>query len=192
MRPTRIRDKQMKKIAIIILMAIMPMLAIGQNAEKELTKFEAFTSKTGSITKFYDVNMPKIPTYLGGKLEASVRVVKKGADKMYFFRVEKAETSSSIARIAMIEYSDLVEVNKAIASLMSEVQSDKEAGYDYLENKFISNDGFQVGYFVSGSSMRWFLKLERYSSSTVFFSNTEDFVDAFRNAQTKIEEMRNQ
>ena len=171
MRPTRIRDKQMKKIAIIILMAIMPMLAIGQNAEKELTK---------------------ISTYLGGKLEASVRVVKKGADKMYFFRVEKAETSSSIARIAMIEYSDLVEVNKAIASLMSEVQSDKEAGYDYLENKFISNDGFQVGYYVSGSSMRWFLKLERYSSSTVFFSNTEDFVDAFRNAQTKIEEMRNQ
>ncbi len=172
-------------------MALLPVFAIAQTAEKELTKFEAFTSKTGSITKFYDANMPKLSTYMGGKLEASVRVVKKGADKMYFFRLEKPETSSSIARIAMIEYSDLVEVNKAIATLMAEVQSDKEAGHDYLENKFISNDGFQVGYYISGSSAHWFLKLERYSSSTVFFSSPDAFVEAFANAQSKIEEMKN-
>ena len=53
-------------------MALLPVFAIAQTAEKELTKFEAFTSKTGSITKFYDANMPKLSTYMGGKLEASV------------------------------------------------------------------------------------------------------------------------
>ena len=171
-------------------MALLPLLAIGQNAEKELTKFEAFTSKTGSITKFYDVNMPKVSTYLGGKLDASVRVVQKGSDKMYFYRLEKAETSSSVARIAMIEYSDLVEINKAIATLVVEYSTDVAEAQDYLENKFISNDGFQVGYFISGKNARWFVKLERYSSSTMFFSSSDDVVETFKNAQAKIEEMK--
>lgn len=168
----------------------MSMLAICQNAEKELTKFEAFTSNTGKIIKFYDVKMPKIATFLGGKLDASIRVVQKGTDKMYFYRIEKAETTSSNARIAMIEYSDLVEINKAIATLINEQSVDESAGRDYLENKFISEDGFQVGYYISGSSTRWYVKLERYSSSTVFFSDKEAVVTAFSGAQAKIEEMK--
>ena len=180
----------MKKVVIILSLALLPLLAIGQNVEKEQTKFEAFTSKTGSIIKFYDVNMPKIPTSYGSKLEASIRVVQKGSDKMYFFRIEKAETSSSNARIAMIEYSDLVEINKAIATLVSDFDADKEAGHDYLENKFTTNDGFQVGYYISGQSGRWFAKLERYTSSTVFFSNSDDLINAFKSAQEKIKEMK--
>ena len=160
-----------------------------QNAEKELTKFEVFTSNTGRIIKFYDINMPAIYTYLGGKLDASVRVVTKGADKMFFFRIEKAETSSSIASIAMIEYNDLVEINKAINTLNMEQVSDETSGVDYLENKFISDDGFEIGYYVSGKKTHWYVKLERYRSSTVFFNNKETIIETFSNAQKKIEEL---
>lgn len=52
----------MKKV-LIILMLIIPFVCYSQNNEesKKLTKFEEFSSKTGSITKFVDVTMSNIP-----------------------------------------------------------------------------------------------------------------------------------
>lgn len=172
-----------------ILALIIPIVSLAQNdSEKKLTKFESFTSKTGSIVKFYDVNLPRLPmTY--GSLETGIRTIKSGTTA-YFYRIERGETSSSSARIAMIEYSDLVEINKALVKLSSEVEKDIEDNPDYLENKFKTVDGFEVGYYVSKKEAHWFLKLERYTSSTAFIKDQSVLIDAFKNAQTKIEELK--
>ena len=90
----------------------------------------------------------------------------------------------------MIEYSDLVEINKALAKLASEVDADIASNSDYLENKFRSVDGFEVGYYVSKGDAHWYLKLERYSSSTVFIKDQASIIEAFKEAQTKIEELK--
>ena len=90
----------------------------------------------------------------------------------------------------MIEYSDLVEVNKALAKLVGEVDADCNANPDYLENKFVTDDGFEVGYYVSKGKANWYLKLERYESSTVFVKNAEELTSNFTAAQKKIEELR--
>lgn len=64
----------MKKV-LIILMLIIPFVCYSQNNEesKKLTKFEEFSSKTGSITKFVDVTMSNIPKSFMGSLEAILR-----------------------------------------------------------------------------------------------------------------------
>jgi len=90
----------------------------------------------------------------------------------------------------MIEYSDLVEINKALAKLTSEVDADCAENPDYLENKFRTVDGVEVGYYVSKGKASWFMKLERYTSSTVFIKSKEVLVEAFTNAQKKIEELK--
>ena len=36
----------------------------------------------------------------------------------------------------------------------------------------------------------WYMKLERYTSSTVFINSKEALVEAFKNAQVKIEELK--
>ncbi|MBR6841704.1 MAG: hypothetical protein IKM77_05320 [Prevotella sp.] len=108
----------------------------------------------------------------------------------YFYRIEERETSRSVAHIAMIEYSDLVEINKALTKLVSEVEADCAANPDYLENRFITEDGFQIGYYVSKGKASWYLKLERYSSSTVFIKNAEALTSNFPAAQKKIEELK--
>ena len=179
----------MKKVLLLIAMLI-PMASFAQKAEdaKKLTKFEEFTSKTGSIVKFVDVNLPRLSLSYGS-LETGIRTLKSGTNA-YFYRLEKAETSSSVAKIAMIEYSDLVEINKALVKLSSEVESDIAANPDYLENKFRTVDGFEVGYYVSKGEANWFMKLERYSSSTVFIKHQSFVIDAFNNAQAKIEELK--
>lgn len=179
----------MKKIILLIAMLI-PMASFAQKVEdaKKLTKFEEFSSKTGSIVKFVDVKLPRLSLNYGS-LETGIRILKSGSSA-YFYRLEKGETSSSVARIAMIEYSDLVEINKALVKLSSEVESDIAANPDYLENKFITVDGFEVGYYVSKGEAQWYMKLERYTNSSVFVRSQSVIIDAFKNAQAKIEELK--
>lgn len=181
----------MKKI-LLLLALLMPLsLSAQSNSEdKKPTKFEQFSSRTGTIVKFVDVSMPNIPLSYMGTLESGIRTIKGGSTNSYFFRIEEPETSRSISHIAMIEYTDLVEINKALQKLVQEVDGDIADNPDYLENKFKTVDGFEVGYYVSKGKANWYLKLERYSKSTVFIKNKEVLVDAFTNAQAKIEELK--
>lgn len=177
----------MNKLLLIIAVAILPGTALAQNSgEKKLTKFEQLVSKTGHILKFVDAKMDAFPTKYT-RLETGVRTILGEGKNSYFYRIEKPETSSSIARIDMIEYSDLVEINKAVEKLMSEVQSDIDTKPDYLENKFITMDGFEVGYYVSGNDSQWFIKID---GKHVFCKNVESLATSFKGAQTKIEELK--
>lgn len=180
----------MKKYLALMMAMCLPLVTFAQsNSEaKQLTKFEEFTSKTGSIVKFVDVSMPSI-NLIYGSLVTSIRTIKSSSDA-YFYRLEKNETSSSLGSIAMIEYSDLVEINKALDKLSSEVENDIMENPDYLENKFRTVDGFEVGYFVSKGKASWYLRLERYNNSTVFVKYPELLIDSFKTAQNKIEELK--
>lgn len=182
----------MKRIIFVLMMALMmPVVSNAQNdAAKKLTKFEQITSKTGRISKFVDVNMPSIPQSFMGSLSTSIRTVMGEQSNSYFYRIEESETSRSTSHIAMIEYSDLVEINKALAKLVAEVDADCSANPDYLENSFVTNDGCQIGYYVSKGKASWYMNLERYSNSTVFIKNAESLTTNFQAAQKKIEELK--
>lgn len=171
---------------------LMPFGVMAQEdgVEKKMTKFEEFSSKTGTIIRFVDYSLPKMPLSYGS-LETGVRVIEGNATNVYFYRMEKASTSTTSAKIAMIEYSDLVEINKALVQLQNSASTDISLSCDYLENKFKTVDGFEVGYYVDKGTATWFLKLERYSSSTVFVKDKDAIVNAFKGAQMKIEELKN-
>lgn len=183
----------MKKL-LFLFAALSSVCAFAQNKEeaKQLTKFEQYASATGRIVKFQDVKMPSIPGLILSGLQTSIRMIMGAGQDAFFYRIEEPETTRSIAHIAMIEYSDLVEINNALKTLTASVESDIAANPDYLENKFRTEDGMEVGYYVSNGKANWFLKLERYTSSTVFPKNQEVIVDAFKNAQAKIEELKAQ
>ena len=136
--------------------------------------------------------MPRISESFLGSLETGVRTIMGSDRNAYFYRIEDPETSRSVSHIAMIEYSDLVEINKALAKLVGEVDADCAANPDYLENKFVTDDGFEIGYYVSKGKASWYLKLERYSNSTVFIKNASELTNNFTAAQKKIEELRAQ
>lgn len=89
----------------------------------------------------------------------------------------------------MIEYSDLVEINKALTKLLNDVDADCALNPDYLENRFITEDGFRIGYYVDKGKANWFIRLERYGKSTVFIKK-EVLAENFPAAQKKIEELK--
>ena len=183
----------MKKVLLLLLLA-MPMCMFGQadNKAKQMTKFEEFSSSTGRIVKFQDYSLPNMAQRFSGILETGIRIIMAGNTNAYFYRIEEPATSSSPCHIAMIEYSDLVEINKALDKLCASVDADIAANPDYLENQFRTVDGFVVGYYINKGKASWFMTLERYSSSTVFVKDYKTLVDAFRNALAKIDELKSQ
>lgn len=175
---------------ILMLATVLPMIAFAQGHEGiwKQTKFEKLTSQTGSLIKFTDISVPNFPLYLGGAVKAYIRTCLNGGENVYFYRIEQQSVEP---RVAMIEYSDLVEVNKAIEKMVKEITSDIQGNYGYLENRFMTEDGFLIGYRISKEKVSWFLKFGWYDSVTVVVKNHEALVSAFRSAQQKIEELKN-
>ncbi|SIT06635.1 hypothetical protein SAMN05421788_103268 [Filimonas lacunae] len=161
-----------------------------KEAERIKTKMEAFTSKTGTITKFTDKYLPKLNTTYGSA-ETRVRMVKSGSLTGYFYQIVKESKYSGTT--ASIEYNDLIEVIKAIKVLKADAIKDAIENSDYLENKFVTTDGFQVGYFISNGATKWYLTLEKYGSDNTLFIDTGDIIEtAFSEAKTKIDDIKTQ
>lgn len=185
----------MKK-ALLLLLLLMPMVSFAQEEDEKRpqTKFEEFVSKTGYIVKFIDIATESISQVLGDgfPIETTVRTVIRGNEKSYFFRLEVPATTTSSSRSELIEYSDLIEINKALDVLFNEVENDKSLVPDYLENRFVSDDGFRIGYYVMDSfktkkpHATWFMRIE---NKTVRIKNIESAIATFKTAQAKIEEL---
>lgn len=157
--------------------------------EKEKTKIDAFVSKTGSIIKLTDYKLSGIKTLYGGLSETRIRKINSGLLRGYFFQIEKQGKYNTST--ASIEYLDLLEVIKALNSLKTEVEKDLVTNPDYLENKFTTVDGFNIGYMVSKGKTTWFLQLEKFGSDNIIF--TQDLVaieKAFDEAKSKIDELK--
>ena len=183
----------MFKKVTFVLAIIGATSSFAQDAKKEIdavkTKMDVFASKTGIITKYIDTKLPNLKTSYG-VAETRIRKISNGVNSAYFYQIVKEGKYSNST--ASIEYSDLVEVLKAVKSLKQAVGDDIASKPDYLENKFITVDGFQVGYYISEGNASWYIKLEKYSSDcTLFLDNGDTIETLFTVAKNKIDELKN-
>ena len=71
----------------------------------------------------------------------------------------------------------------------STIYADSSA--DYLEHKFTTEDGFQIGYGGSDiKSLLWFMTLEKYGDATVLFKDHANLKNALEAGQNKIKELK--
>ena len=179
----------MKKLLFVTGIILLTTFVYGQDAKEANTKMDAFASKTGVIIKYVDYALPNLSlTY--GAAETKVRKLISGGDMAYFYQISyKGKYDTKTASIA---YEDLLEVIKAFQTLNTESASDKSSNPDYLENKFVTDDGFQLGYYVSNGKLKWYLVLEKYGSGNTIFINDVSIIEsAFNEAKTKIESLKN-
>jgi hypothetical protein len=175
-------------LALLISTATIYAQDVKKEAETVKTKMDAFASKTGSITKFIDTKLPILKTSYEGA-ETRIRKISNGSTSAFFYQIVKEGKYSNST--ASIEYSDLLEVLKALKALKADVINDANTNPDYLENKFITVDGFQVGYYLSSGITKWFIKLEKYGSENTLFIDSGDTIEiAFTEAKNKIDELK--
>jgi len=180
------------KITILTLL-IFHLNTSAQEAKKEIktieTKMDVFASKAGTITRFTDSELPSLKLSYGGIAETRIRKISSGTINGYFYQISKEGKYNTAT--ASIEYADLLEIIKALKTLKSTVDGDIAANPDYMENKFTTVDGFQVGYYVKKGKSTWYLKLEKYGSDATAFVEDADAIEtAFNDAKSKIEELK--
>lgn len=177
--------------SLILLILAIPMicpLSFAQDAKDVATKMEQFSSKTGTILKFIDYKLPDIKLNVG-IAECRVRKITSAGETKCFLQISKEGQYDT--KTASIAYEDLLEIIKALQTLKQETSSDAEINPDYLENKFITEDGFQLGYFINNGNIRWYLVLEKYGSgNTVFVRDVSVIENLFTSAKDKIEGLR--
>ena len=102
----------------VLLLSYLPQMASAQADKKDekvfQTKMDVFSSKTGTIIKFIDTKLPDMKSSFT-TVETRIRKILSGGDLKYFYQIIKQGQYGS--KTASIEYSDLVEVNKAIQTL---------------------------------------------------------------------------
>jgi len=182
----------MKKLLFALSLILLTSILYAQdakNVEQAKTKMDVFTSKTGTIIKFIDYSLPNLKLYLGGVAETKIRKFVIGTDVKYFYQISNEGKYDT--KTASIAYEDLIEVIKAIEPLKNSSNADLELNPDYLENKFVTEDGFQLGYYVSKGKLHWYLTLEKYGSgNTIFPHDFESIETAFNSAKNKIDELK--
>lgn len=183
----------MNKIGLCLTLSITTLFTSSylhsqDKPETYKTKTDDFISKTGTLIK----NIDYIPSYLRTKYSncnTKVRKITNGSNSsLYVYQI--TNESQNIKRVASIEYSDLIEIIKAFQILKSDAMKDY-LSENYLENRFVSKDGFQIGYFVSEGKLNWYIQLEKYSNTnnTILLDDISYLETSFLNARKKIEEL---
>ena len=137
-----------KSILACIIFCFLTSVSFAQ--DKKETSYDQFISQSGKIIKFQDYKL----TPIKGRFElfeTKIRAISAGGQISYYFQIEKKNKYGSI--IASISEYDVSEMVKALAVLIQNSNDDwknniEKNEIEYLENKFITNDGVQIGYYI--------------------------------------------
>lgn len=155
---------------------------------KSKAKIELFTSKRGSIVKFVDYKLSSVKSKYSTP-EVRVRKYMANNETGYFYQIVKKGSYSS--KTASVEYADLLEALKALELLKTEESADLKLGGDYLENSFITEDGFEIGYYVSEGKSTWYIILDKYGSdNSLYFDSVASIENSLLEGKSRIEELK--
>jgi hypothetical protein len=198
--------KNMKQIIILAIafFAVLPLTA--QNTQNVQTKKERMLSETQTHIKFTDKDLPKFDMIGIFLPRTKVRRVDNKKETMYFYLIETQEATVDIEGKVLgainkktggkekidwqwIEASDVVAINAALAKFKAEAEKDSSSTHSYVEQTYVTSEGFYVGYRVADGKVTWFIKMG--PEDPELFSRTgENFFEAFANAQKEIEALK--
>lgn len=176
------------KTFIIAALSLLVLPLLSQDAKQELSKMETFASKSGAIIRFEDHEMPNLKLAYG-TAEVKIRKLTSGTETIYFLQI--SSESKYGTKTASIAEDDIKDIQEALTALREAESKDLTIQSDYIENGFITEDGFKIGYYISGKKPTWFMKLEKYGSGNTIFLNPQIKPEAlFRDAINKISELK--
>ncbi len=176
---------KMKKLLLLLLLR-PSIYTFGQTvAEKPISKIDAFMSKKGTMIRFVDYKFPDLKTSYD-IAEIRIRQFTNSPSSNYFLQITKQGKYSKST--ASLDYEDLVECLKAFNNLKETAIVDMALHSDYLENKFIGNDGFEIGYFIEKDKGTWYVKLDKIGSdNTLFLQDGTVIENLLTEAKTRID-----
>jgi hypothetical protein len=201
----------MKKVLFSLTIIFLSVCAFAQDqySYDGFSKYEQLENERGQFFKFSDIEIVSYPfgqyspgeKLLGneGKICTSVRTVFSKDNNNYFYCLLFSTPPTYYQ--AFIEYSDLVEINKALSQLYDNANEDISENSDISHNSYTSKDGFEIGYNIRTQKNKkyaaWYfilrkpLKFHAYDASEIDVRDINVVIKGFKDAQSKIEELMN-
>ena len=152
-----------------------------------LTKLETLISAKGKLvrTVSHDLEAAHSETNV---LSTQVMVVDTGDSIDYFLLLAKEREDDEV--VAAIAEADIKALAKAITYLKEASLVDVYLNADHVQNIFVTDDNFTIGYFVLDSSLTWFIALDEYSDELEYFDDVSVIENLLTSAQDKISEIK--
>ncbi len=178
-----------RKICLFILITGVVFVAFTQDNVKKDSSYDSFISQSGVIIKLQDFRLPPMEGSGYSTYDNRIRILLSNDIRKYFHQITKTSKTGDI--IGSIELKELLEMVNAVNLLQTQFNEDITKSIEYMENKYITDDGIQVGYYISTTSKAWFIKLDKYKTdSLIFFKESKDILKGFQEAINKIEEIK--
>ncbi len=152
-----------------------------------LTKLETLISAKGKLVRTVSHDLPAAHSETN-VLSAQVMVVDTGDATKYFLLWAKEREDDEV--VAAIAEADIKAVSKAIISLKKASQVDIYLNADHIQNIFVTDDNFTIGYFVLDNILTWFIALDEYSDELEYFDDVSLIENLLTSAQDKIKEIK--
>ena len=152
-----------------------------------LTKLETLISAKGKLvrTVSHDLEATHSETNV---LSTQVMVVDTGDSIDYFLLLAKEREDDEV--VAAIAEVDIKALAKAITSLKEVSLVDVYLSADHVQNIFVTDDNFTIGYFVLDSKLTWFIALDEYSDELEYFDDVSVIENLLTSAEDKIKEIK--
>ena len=167
----------MKKLLLTVVL-LLSLSGVAQNIE--------------GFYSFYDYPMSTIIIQTDySQINTFVRRVDVGEKSEYYYvlkAVSKDNRTSILSSfVTMISYDDLEKINNALKTLLVKEGNDQKGiveGIDYVENKFVLESGFKIGYCINNAKLEWFVEFDYFGAINGW--NLEDRVNDFIDTKTFI------
>jgi len=177
----------MKRFVLLLALLLLPALAFGQ--QKDATKMDKFRSKKGVTIKFIDYKLPVVESRFA-PLKLTVKAFEAGDERQLFYEVYVNAADIKNTNVAWIAEEDLSDMINALQNLKQSVVIDAQSNPDYLENRFVTEDGFSVGYYVGDGQTSWFISFDKIGKgSDAFFDNAAIIEDMLKQAKDKMDSL---
>ena len=144
-------------------------------------------SKTGSMVKFVDYNLPKLQTTYTNLNVRVRKIYVAGAVKIFYQVSNEGQYGTKTASVDLIELEDII---KAVEALVKDAEADAADNPDYLENKYVLQDGGNIGYLVNKGKLTWYFTLEKYGrDNTVFLKSMDGLRQSLIDGRSKIQSL---
>lgn len=168
----------MKKLLFIAVVLLSSLCGVAQNIEGLYGFFDYPISTIIIQTDYSHIN-------------TFVRRVDAGNEIQYYyvFKVVSKDTRASIQSsfVTMISYEDLEKINNALKLLLVKEENDRKLKLeevDYIENKYVTESGFKIGYCIDNARLEWFVEFDHVGAINGW--NLEDRVNDLIDTKTFI------
>lgn len=175
----------MRFTILFIFIIITKGLFAQEEVSKPKSAYDKFLSDQGTmITK----DFTQLNNLQSAYQNLEVKAVKLTSNKGVKHFLSITGKSKYSDKSAIIVKEDLIEVNKALTSIIEKSKKEANLNLEYREHYFVTNDGFKVGYYQKGTEQTFFINLDDYQNDdTYFFDSFQPLISTINSALTKMQ-----